>query len=408
MKWSKFLSNPLALAIASLLGVLVGVLKPGFFKNWMWAEEIVFGLIQMTVLPIILVSLLLSVIRLFSSQLSTRVIFKIIIAFIGPLFLVAALSGFYANIFGPSQSERERLQVELGSSLEESAQKAPQSIEDKKVEYIPTNIFQALASGNLVGLLTFIFLFGAAIGLNVVYSSSTLIKILESANEALLRMFNWFLTFLAVAIMISISKTIEQVGVELLSDLRSFFVCFLSWVIIFIFGMLAYAKSLSNMNFVEFWKSIEKSLSVSFFSGSSSSALPSLMESLKEKFKVDTWVVDLIAPLSLSAFKLGSVALLAMLSVLLCQLFDIELSISSFFIIVLASVLQSICGGGEGAAAVMVLAFMLRPLGLSEEILVMLFVALRPVLSFAVAIMNTASSLAIILSAGRWLPRKEI
>lgn len=405
MRIKNILSSPLAFISASAIGVVAGVFKPGIFNNWKWTEEIVFGLIQMTVLPIILVSLLLSVSKLFHSRLSSRVLMTVIFSFIGPLFLVGTLAGTFAYFTGPSEIERTHLQKELGNYLESSIQRSPQTLADK-VEYIPTNIFHALAEGNLVGLLTFIFLFGAALGLNIMYSGSTFVKVLLSINEALLRMFNWFLTFLSVAIMISVSETIEHLGLDLITYLKGFFITFSTWVFFFVLTALAVAKYFSKMPLTKFLVSVKQSLSISFFSGSNSSALPSLMETLKEKFKIDTWIVDLIAPLSLSAFKLGTVAFLAMLSVLMCQLFEIQITMFSFFMIVLASILQSICGGGEGAAAVMVLAFVLRPLGLPEDVMVMLVIALRPVLSFGVAVMNTASSLAIIISTDKWMPKK--
>ena len=198
-----FLTSPWTIMGSIILGILAGVYAPAASINFESVGGIYISLLKVVVIPFLLATILVGVISLLQKEGSASMIRKIIIGFIGSMFIAAVIGVGTVALTGSEMTPAKQAQLgaivndkdagtDLNITLKEPMPKPavvdPMAMAQK---FIPENIFNTLAAGeslkiifqcSLLDITDIDVLEEQLIGVDVAYFS-VLIKILRSIED---------------------------------------------------------------------------------------------------------------------------------------------------------------------------------------------------------------------------------
>ena len=390
----KFLLSPWAIFAGMALGVAIGLMNKDVANHLAAFGKIYLNLIQMIVLPIMVTAVVSSFGNLFHSELASEYVKKIFFTFIIGLVIASILGMIVGAVFSPGShvSESEKLLLSQNiAHMDNLTQDG--TIGSGMLQFvtnaIPTNIFSALAGGNMLAVLFFCMLLGIALGRVRSNSTKTSVTVVEGIFAALLKIVAWIMYGLPLGLCFLFAGYTAQLGLTELAILsRLILVFYLAFFLMIVAYSLVAWRYLGG----SYWgsiKALKEPLLVAFGTSSSLSAIPFMLENLQHKCNLDKNVVDFVVPLGISLNKHGSVLRLVIAALFTAQLFSQPLTLPHIIIILSVSILASVASSGvPGVASIGVLELVLQPLGLPAAVGITLLAAIVPVTDPFITLVN--------------------
>ena len=256
----KKISLPMQVMIALVLGVIVGLLLYGHSDVANYIKpfgDIFLNLIKMIVIPVVFCSLALSISNVGESKTVGRYGFKTILYFEIITTIAIGLGIIFANIFKPGAGlDPNKLPKGDISHYESSAKAAEQSTYgnhfiDTIVNIVPTNIFEALTSGELLPIIFFAVFFGIA--LSTIGQKAKPVKLFLSGTlEAVFWMINKILKLAPIGVFAFICTTIMTFGASALIPLLKLLLVVIGAMIFFVVVILGNLEKRINLSFFNF------------------------------------------------------------------------------------------------------------------------------------------------------------
>jgi len=190
---------------------------------------------------------------------------------------------------------------------------------------IPDNIFKSFAQGDILQILFFSILFGAALSKLGNYGTSLVVSF-EKINKVVFNIMKLIMRLAPLGAFGGMAFTIGQYGFGTLLLLGKLMISFYITVFLFIFIVL---NLICKYNGFSLWKLltyIKEELLITLGASSSEPALPNIMLKL-EAAGCDKTVVGLLIPAGYSFNLDGTTIYLSMCIIFLAQVFSIDLSI---------------------------------------------------------------------------------
>ncbi len=366
-----------------VLGALAGLLPK--LPALRWLEPVLVGLepvgtvfirlITMIVIPLVVASLLLGVAALGDLRRLGRLGGKTISYYLVTTALAVTVGLVVSNVVRPgariAPETRERLAAKFeaeAASRMALVDKAP-SVTDVLVNSVPRNPIRAAAEFDLLPLIVFTLIFGAAVTLLPADRKRGFLEFFETVNEASMTVIRWVMELAPYAVFALLAAVVARFGLDLLRSLLIYALCVVLGLALHTFGTLALIiRFAARLNPVAFFRRIAAAPLVAFSTSSSNATLPVTMEVAGDRLGISTQVRSFVLPLGATINMDGTALYQAVAVMFIAQIYGIPMDIGQQLVIVLTATLASIGTAGVPSAGIITLIVVLQSVGLGPHV----------------------------------------
>jgi Na+/H+-dicarboxylate symporter len=374
--YTKILIGLVAGAIAGMVANLFGI---GFLQTLFGAIEPLgtafIRLITMIVVPLVVASLLVGTASLGDLRKLGRIGGKTLGYYMCTTAVAVTIGLVISNVVAPGgrvdDATRDELSTRYGGEAEASmdlAANAPSTVETL-LGMIPRNPVQAAAEMDLLPLIVFTIIFGAAISLVDDQYRKPVLDVFNGINQASMIVIDWVMELAPYAVFALIASVVANFGLDLLQSLLIYSVTVTAGLLLHAFGTYGLiVKVLGRINPPTFYKRIAKAPLVAFSTSSSNATLPVTMETAEEEVGVSNEVASFVLPLGATINMDGTALYQAVAVMFIAQIYGIDLSIADQLVVVLTATLASVGAAGVPSAGIITLIIVLNSVGLQGQV----------------------------------------
>jgi Na+/H+-dicarboxylate symporter len=246
---------------------------------------------------------------------------------------------------------------------------------------VPENIFTALSEGETLKVLVFSIIFGVTLGLIQEPITRPVFEGLESVYKAFNRIIHWMTYMLPLGLCSLLAHQLSQLGLDVIFSMLNFIlVAIATFMVIYIISTLAIWYK-AKVSLLKVLSAIREPSILALATSSSLACLPSAIASLHEELKFESQATSLVAPLSITIGRFGSVIYFTLASVFVAQLYNTELGLPGLSIIIVGSIFAGMATSGvTGILTLTMMGLVLEPLKLPLEAVLVLFIAVDPIM----------------------------
>ena len=402
--FKRWLRNPWVLLGGIVAGAGTGLLAKNFALSLAGFGQIYLSFLSMLVIPIMVSAVITSVGRLLSSRDAAAYLKQIVIVFVLGL-AVTALVGLAAGLIGhPGQGlgleQRNMLgnvlmsgevQNAHGQSNIQAGQTVPQSenLAGFLNLLIPANVFTALSAGKTLQVLFFAIIFGITVGLVPAAERVQFLNLTEVAFKAFAQAIGMAMYLLPFGLFCLIAAEIARSGLGLILAMTKFVVLIYISVILLVLVVNAIIAVKVGRNYWHVLNALRDPLVMAFGTSNSFAVMPTVLDTLRERFRLSRDMVNLIVPLSIVICRYSMVLLFSAGSLFMVQLYHQQLGFSQLWLIFGASIIGALAGAGSpGVVALSMISLVLTPLNLPAGAAIILFLAINPLIDPMLTILN--------------------
>jgi proton glutamate symport protein len=328
--------------IGMAVGVAVGVLFPDVAKaEWVPAVANVFlRLIKSIIAPLIFGSLVYGIAGTGSVKTMGRIGLKAIIYF-EVLTTIALFLGLGAvNLTKPG----EGMKLELSAS-EANVPKTSPSLSGTLEHTFPASVIDAMAKGDVLQIVVFSFLFGAACA-SLGAKAKPVVDSAHSLAEVMFKYTGYVMYLAPIGVGAAMAYAIGSKGVLVLLNLGKLVLTLYAALFIFIVVVLGAVALLARVPIGRFFRAVREPFVIAFSTASSEAALPLALENM-ETFGVPAHIVAFVLPTGYSFNLDGSTMYLSLASIFVAQAAGVHMPFGQQLLMMLTLMLTS-----KGVAAV--------------------------------------------------------
>lgn len=345
--------------IAMVVGVAVGAAFPGVGKaDWMAALANIFlRLIRSIIAPLIFGTLVYGIAGTGSVKTMGRIGLKAIVYF-EVLTTIALFLGLSAvNLVRPGAGMTlERAAGETGL-----AQTGP-SLAGTIEHTFPASVIDAMARGDVLEIVVFSFLFGAACAA-IGAKARAVVDFCKSLSEVMFRYTKYVMYLAPLGVGAAMAHTIGSSGVGVLLGLGKLVLTLYGALLVFVFVVLGAVAFVARIPLRPFVRAVREPFILAFSTASSEAALPAALENM-ELMGVPPHIVAFVLPTGYSFNLDGSTLYLSMASIFIAQAAGIHMPVSQQLLMMLTLMLTSKGVAAVPRASLVILAGTLSTFGL--------------------------------------------
>jgi proton glutamate symport protein len=333
--------------IAMAAGVAIGAAFPSTGKaEWMSAIANVFlRLIKSIIAPLIFGTLVYGIAGTGSVKTMGRIGLKAIVYF-EVLTTIALVLGLGAvNLVRPGAGlTLERTAAETGLSQTGVTQSGP-TLTDTLEHTFPASVIDAMAKGDVLQIVVFSFLFGAACA-GIGEKAAPVVSFCKALSEVMFRYTKYVMYLAPFGVGAAMAVTIGSKGLGVLLGLGKLILTLYGTLAMFVFVVLGAVAVIARIPIGAFIRAAREPFVIAFSTASSEAALPLALENMEE-MGVPAHIVAFVLPTGYSFNLDGSTLYLSMASLFVAQAAGIHMALSQQLMMMLTLMLTS-----KGVAAV--------------------------------------------------------
>ena len=349
---------------AMLVGAVVGTVgQEGAAEAVGWIGDLFMRLLRMIIVPLVLTSIVSGVAsvgggraigRLFSKTLGYYVTSSLLAACVGVLMFNIWSPGRGADLSSAASQELPQLETPTGLDL--------------LLNVVPRNFVDAAASGDMLAIIFFCIVFGAAITTLPEKPRTLVTDIFESFFKVMMNLTSGIIKFLPIGVFALITRMVGNTGFEtfvpllkyvgtLGSGLSIHFLVTLPLLLIFV-GRINPWIHLRNMR---------EALLTAFSTSSSAATLPVTIDSVRTKVGVSNKVSSFVLPMGATVNMDGTAVFECIGALFIAQVLGIEITVTQQFLVVMTALLASIGAAAVPSAGLVIIFIVLDVIGLGND-----------------------------------------
>ena len=369
--------------IGLVAGILVGTAANLLGIEWLqtglsYIEPIgtaFIRLITMIVIPLIVASILLGAASLGDLTRLGRIGGKTVLYYMFTTAAAVTLGLLLSNLIQPGSridsSTRDALASQLSSEASTFVEMAERSrsVKDVLLGIIPPNPVEAAAEFDLLPLIFFSVVFGAAISVMKADNRSVVLGFFGGINDACMTVIHWIMRLAPYAVFALISAVIARFGLDLLRSLLVYSAIVLLGLLLHMLITIAFIVRFAvRIPVQEFFRRIFAVQLFGFSVSSSNATLPLTMETAEQKLGISKSVSSFVLPLGATINMDGTALYQAVAVMFIAQIYGLPLDMGSQLIVVLTATLASIGAAGVPSAGIITLIIVLQSVGLGAQV----------------------------------------
>ncbi|EPI06735.1 transporter, dicarboxylate/amino acid:cation Na+/H+ symporter family protein [Enterococcus faecalis 20.SD.W.06] len=349
------------IAIAVVVGILVGLLIPASGNYLKIVGDVFLRLMQMAI-PILILGQIVQAVGSINPKELTSLGGRTIAVF-GISSLAAALWGvLMAVIFNPGYGVKMTVFQDASIKAQEI------SITDTILNFVPKNIFDSLTQGSIIQIIVFALFFGLALNKYLQSHPETqLFQIIVDFNEVIITVIRYVMYLAPLGIFALIASTISHLGLQIILPLVKYLlvyglgtILFLGiWILVItLYCKVSPLRLITNM----------KNMSVMALATTSSAiTLPVALEETETKLGLSKRITNLVLPLGMSLNSNGSAMHMAFTVMTIAQMYQLEFDITKMIYLAITATFVSLANAVVPGAGLVSLAVIVPQMGLPIE-----------------------------------------
>ncbi|HWB85020.1 MAG TPA: dicarboxylate/amino acid:cation symporter [Bryobacteraceae bacterium] len=330
-------------------GVALGIFTPAFASKLGPVSNVFLRLIRSIIGPLIFATLVAGIAGAGDVKRMGRIGIKAIVYF--EILTTAALFlGLGAvNLVRPGEG------VPIQRTAAEAALPETHVSLASVLEHVfPTSIVDAMARNDVLQIVVFAFLFGAACAA-IGSRSQPVVSVCSSLSEVMFRYTRYVMYFAPFGVGAAIAVTVGSKGAAVLFGLGKLLLTMYLSLILFVVVVLGAVVLLTRIPPGAFYRAVREPFLIAFSTASSEAALPLALENM-ELFGVPKHIVGFVIPTGYSFNLDGSTLYLSLASMFVAQAVGIHLTFGAQLLMMLTLMLTSKGVAGVPRAALVILA----------------------------------------------------
>lgn len=386
-----------------LLGISFGILAPTWALEQKLIGDMFVALLKMLVVPLVFASIYTALTGLGSVEKLKNIGLKTI----GLYLLTTALSVFLAILVMNIFPIGEPISAE-GLEYAKAAEIKPFSFHDMIMSFIPSNVFNSLASGYMMQVIVFaVFLALASFKMEQKYQD-VLFDLFTAINEAMFHIAKWVINLTPIGVFSLISYIIAKQGIDVILGLWEYVLIVLAVIIIHAVVTLPLVLAFfAKINPYEYLNKVKEASIMAFSTASSAATLPVSLRVVQGKGGVSKESAGFVLPLGATVSMDGTAAYLTIAVLYIANLAGVDMTLGDQLVLGVTVVALSVGVAALPSASLVMMVVILNQVGLPVEYLAII-VAVDRILDMARTALNVTSDLVVTKIVDEIEKRKKV
>lgn len=355
--------------IAFVVAVIFGLFIPEYSVYVRWLGDFFLRALKMIIVPLVFTSIVSGVTNLGETKNLGRLGIKTFAYYISTSFLAILTGLVLVNLIKPG------IGADLGFKMEvPELTKSTGSFSDIFLRMIPSNIFEALASADMLAIIFFAILFGVFISRVDSKPQQIMTDFFNSAFEVMMKLTSFIILFAPIGIFGIVTGIVADQAADkakllsMIQHLGAYMITVLSGLAIHMFITLPLIlKLVGKANPYLHFRAMSLPLITAFSTSSSSATLPFTIQAVEKESGVSNKISSFVLPLGATVNMDGTALYECVAAMFIAQAYGIELGFLQQMIIVITALLASIGAAGIPMAGLVMMSVVLTTVGLPLE-----------------------------------------
>ena len=361
------------IVLAMLLGAIFGILAKSFLSSFPRIENlIIFNLLElvgslfisslkMLVVPLVFVSLVSGIGSLRDLGSLGKLGARTLMLYLLTTGVAVSVGLLLADIFEPGKG-LNLADAAGGFELEKTS-----SLMDVLTGIIPDNPVAAMAEGNMLQIIVFSILFGIGASASKKYGRK-IFKAFDSLNAIVTNIIFIIMSFAPYGVFCLIGKAFYSQGHEVIVSMAEYVLVVIAAYLFHALGVFSFLiKYFCKLDPLIFFKKMRQVQIFAFSTSSSNATIPINLDTVVKKLGVKKSVASFTIPLGATINMDGTAIMQGVATVFIANAYGLDLALSQYFTIVLTAMLASIGTAGVPGVGLVMLAMVLKQVGLPVE-----------------------------------------
>ena len=375
---------------AIISGITFGIILPEIALQQKVLGAAFVSLLKMLVVPLVFASIFSAVSGLGTLEQLKNIGLKTIFLYVLTTALSVLLAIIAMNVFNIGEVISSQ-----GLEYKKASEVAEFSAQAMLLSFIPTNIFKALASGDLMKVIIFGILLGIATLFLDKKEHQLLLNFSTALTNAMLKIAEWVIKLTPIGVFSLISYVVAVQGIDVIIGLWKYILLVLG--VLIIHGTITLPTVLSlatKINPYTYLNAIREVPLMAFSTASSAATLPVSMKVAQEKGGVSKESAAFVLPLGATVSMDGTAAYLTIAVMYIANLSGVVLSFGDQLLLGITVVALSVGVAALPSASLVMMVVILNEIGLSVEYLAII-VAVDRILDMARTSVNVTSDMVV-------------
>ena len=387
--------------IAVVLGAVVGGLINVFKAQLPWLDtflvDVVFKLLgdvfrnglMLMVVPLVFFSLMGGVASLSNLGELGRVGGKTLLLYLGTTVVAIAMAIILALWIEPGLGVERALVPFVPPA-------APPPLLDQLIGMVPTNPVQAMATMNMMQIIVFALLMGAAILMSG-EAGKRVASVVNDISEVVMKLVTIVMLFAPIGVFALLARAVADLGFDQILKLLVYFLLVLAALaiqLLVVFPLML--RWLGGLDPRPWLRKMREVWLYALSTSSSNATLPVTMRVVEKNLGVGNQVASFVIPLGATVNMNGTAIMQGIACVFIAQLYGIELSMVQLLTVLGMATVAAVGTAGVPSAGIVMLASVLTQVGLPVEGIA-LVLAVDRLLDMARTVVNVSGDAAVTL-----------
>ena len=339
------------------------------------------NLLKMLIVPLILASVITAVAAIGSGRDLGRIGLKTISFYVVTTLIAVLIALMLVNVVEPGVEDGQPVREKLALTQDTSdvtagvMSRMNTGTSDTVRSVIPSNIVDAAAKTQMLGLIIFAALFGFYLARIPQPQQDVVSNLWQGIFMIMMRITELVMRIAPIGVFALIAKVVAVAGFQAMIPLLMFTGCVLGGLVLYAFLALPLLLLLvARVNPWRLYPAMAPALLTAFSTASSQAALPLSLECLDRRAKVSQRIARFVMPLGASMNHAGSALYECAAAMFIAQAYGLHLSFGVQFTVVILALVTSMGMAGIPAASLFGIALILTAVGLPAEAIAVLLV----------------------------------
>ncbi len=361
-----------------IAGIVVGIFLhahqyPAILAFLTFIGQVFIRLIQMVVIPLVVSAIIIGITSIGDNKQLGKFGSKMVLYY-GIITVAAVTIGtVLALVFKPGLGAAPYIAANTASEVQASVATAMSQQQGHLLhmflDFIPNNPLNALASGNMIGIIVFVLILAIALA-KVGDINRPIVSFFESIFAATMKITDWIMFLAAPGVFALTASAVSSFGMDIFASISKYLlVLALGFAIQLFIVYPLFLRCFSKVSVWMLYSAVTEAMMVAFGTASSSATLPLTIACCEKRgisHKISSFVLPLGATLNMD----GTALLQVVAVIFLAQAYGVPLTPFLLIQIALLAIVASSTSAGISGAGLITIALILNGMGLSPEQLV--------------------------------------
>lgn len=351
--------------IGLIIGVSFGLLFKDAVPYIAWLGDLFIQALKMIIVPLIITSIVSGVTNIGSGGNFGRLFTKTFSYYLITSTFAIAAGLLFVNIIKPGVGA----EINLEQSVEGFASEG-QSFIQTLMDIIPSNIFDAMVSGNMLSIIFFAMLFGFFITKTKTIHRDSLTNFFNAGFDVMMKITMFIIKFTPIGVFALAAKlmasqdnplgTFQSLGLYMATVVIA-----LGFHAFLVLPMIL--KLIAKVSPIKQFRALSGPLLTAFSTSSSNATLPYTLEAVEKNSGVSNKITSFTLPLGATINMDGTALYEGVAVMFIAQAYGIDLGIAQQLIIIITALLASIGAAAVPMAGLVMMTIILSAVGLPLE-----------------------------------------